>query len=169
MKQVLLIMLALLLAVAHQAYAQRRLVVADMETLIPIAGANVISRDGTSTTDSLGYVSISDSCRTLTFSHVNYESRLINVDEVRDTVFLISKLLNIGEVVVLGRGKREEIPEALKKQLRFEKTDAQLAAADPSRGTNLLELFGYIIPKSWRKGYRKEQRRKQLQKILEDY
>ena len=27
------------------------------------------------------------------FSHVNYESRIINLEEVRDTVFLISKLL----------------------------------------------------------------------------
>ena len=168
MKNVQLIVLALLLAIAHQAYAQRRLVVADMETLIPIAGANVTSRDGTSTTDSLGYVSISDSCRTLTFSHVNYENRIINVEEVRDTVFLISKLLNIGEVIVLGHGQREEISETLKKQLRMDRTEAELAAASPS-GVNLLPLLAKIIPKKWRPGYRKEQRRKQLQKILEEY
>ena len=93
-------LLLLIIAVATQAFAQRRLVVVDVETLIPVVGANVVSKDGTTTTDSLGYFSVSDSCRSLAFSHVNYEPRMINLTEVRDTVYLISKLLNVREVVV---------------------------------------------------------------------
>ena len=85
--------LLLLIAGTLQGFAQRRLVVVDVETLIPVVGANVISKDGNCTTDSLGYFSVSDSCKTLSFSHVNYESRLVNLNEVRDTVFMISKLL----------------------------------------------------------------------------
>ena len=148
--------LLLLIAGTLQGFAQRRLVVVDVETLIPVVGANVISKDGNCTTDSLGYFSVSDSCKTLSFSHVNYESRLVNLNEVRDTVFMISKLLNIKEVVVFGHGERKELPEALKKP-----------AIDPSSG-NLLSLFAYLIPKKWRKNS-KEARRKRLKQILDNY
>jgi hypothetical protein len=167
MKQMRLLLL-LLLAGALQGLAQRRLVVVDVETLMPVVGANVISKDGNLTTDSLGFFSVSDSCKTLSFSHVNYESRLVNLKEVRDTVFLISKLLNIKEVVVFGHGKYDELPEALKRQMKIDKKEAQLAAIDPSSGGNLLALIGNIIPKKWRKNS-KEERRKRLQKIIEEY
>ena len=159
--------LLLLMAGSIQGFAQRRLVVVDVETMIPVVGANVISKDGNCTTDSLGYFSVSDSCKTLSFSHVNYESRLVNLNEVRDTVFLISKLLNIKEVVVFGHGQRRELPDALKKQLEVDKKDAQLAAIDPS-SDNLLSLLAYLIPKKWRKNS-KEARRKRLKQILENY
>jgi len=36
--------------------AQRRLVVVDMDLLVPVAGANVVSRQGVQTTDSMGVV-----------------------------------------------------------------------------------------------------------------
>ena len=52
--------LLLLMVVAIQGFAQRRLVVVDVETMIPVVGANVISKDGNCTTDSLGYFSVSD-------------------------------------------------------------------------------------------------------------
>ena len=159
--------LLLLIAGSLQGFAQRRLVVVDVETMIPVVGANVISKDGNCTTDSLGYFSVSDSCKTLSFSHVNYESRLVNLNEVSDTIFLISKLLNIKEVLVFGHGERKELPDALKKQLEVDKKDAQLAAIDPSSG-NLLSLFAYLIPKKWRKNT-KEARRKRLKQILENY
>lgn len=168
MKMMRHMFLLLFMAVVTQAFAQRRLVVVDVETLIPVAGANVVSKDGNTTTDSLGYVSVSDSCRSLAFSHVNYEPRMINLTEVRDTVFLISKLLNIREVVVFGHGPHDVLPEALKKQLRMSKTEAQLAAADPSSGGNLLALLGRLLPKKWRTS-KKERRLKQWKQILDDY
>ena len=146
---------------------QRRLVVVDVETLIPVAGANVVSKDGNTTTDSLGYFSVSDSCRSLAFSHVNYEPRMINLTEVRDTVYLISKLLNVREVVVFGHGPHDVLPEALKKQLKINKTEAELAAANPG-GANLLPLLARLMPKKWRKN-KKEERMKRLRQILEDY
>lgn len=161
-------LLLFLVAAVTQAFAQRRLVVVDVETLIPVTGANVVSSGGNTTTDSLGYFSVSDSCRTLAFSHVNYEPRIINLNEVRDTVFLISKLLNIREVVVFGHGPHDVLPDALKKQLKISKTEAQLAAADPSSGGNLLALVGKLIPKKWRRN-KKSERLKRLQRILDDY
>ena len=160
-------LLLLFLAAVTQAFAQRRLVVVDIETLIPVAGANVVSKDGNTTTDSLGYFSVSDSCRSLAFSHVNYEPRMINLTEVRDTVFLISKLLNVREVVVFGHGPHDVLPEALKRQLKINKTEAQLAVADPS-SVNLLPLLARLVPKKWRKN-KKEEKKKRLRQILDDY
>ena len=156
-----------LMAVATQVFSQRKLVVVDVETLIPVVGANVVSKDGNTTTDSLGYFSVSDSCRSLAFSHVNYEPRLINLNEVRDTVYLISKLLNVREVVVFGHGPHDVLPEALKKQLKINKTEAELAAADPN-AVNLLPLLARLVPKKWRKN-KKEERLKRLKQILDDY
>lgn len=161
------LLLLLITAVVSQAFAQRRLVVADVETLVPVIGANVVSADGNTTTDSLGYFSVSDSCRSLAFSHVNYEPRMINLTEVRDTVYLISKLLNVREVVVFGHGPHDVLPEALKKQLKINKTEAELAAANPG-GANLLPLLARLIPKKWRKN-KKEERMKRLRQILDEY
>lgn len=161
------LILLMLIGGMLQGFAQRRLVVVDVETLQPVVGANVISKDGSATTDSLGYVSVNDSCKSLSFSHVNYESRLVNLKELNDTVFLISKLLNIKEVVVFGHGQRNELPEALKRQLEIDKKEAQLAAINPSSG-NLLALLSYIIPKKWRKS-KKEKQRQRLKMILDEY
>ncbi len=161
------LLLLLITAVLSQAFAQRRLVVVDVETLVPVIGANVVSADGNTTTDSLGYFSVSDSCRSLAFSHVNYEPRMINLTEVRDTVYLISKLLNVREVVVFGHGPHDVLPEALKKQLKINKTEAELAAANPG-SANLLPLLARLIPKKWRKN-KKEERMKRLRQILDEY
>lgn len=154
------------------ATAQRRLAVIDVETLMPINGANVASSSATVQTDSMGYVTVQDSCRTLVFSHVNYESRIINIDEVRDTVFLISKLLNVREVVVFGKGKNRDELKALNNSLRLDPVEAQLIAADPNSGVNVLALINYLIPKKWKEKWKKHTkagRRERLMQILRDY
>ena len=153
--------------------AQRKLTVVDVETLAPIAQANVVSNRQTVQTDSLGRVFVPDSCRSLLFSHVNYESRIINLEEIRDTVFLISKLLNVKEVVVFGNGKpRDDELKDLNSSLRLSKEELQALASDPSSGVNVLALINYLIPKKWKEKWKKntkEGRRERLKKILQDY
>ena len=151
-----------------QLSAQRQLRVVDVETLMPVAGANVVTKERSAQTDSMGCITVSDSCRTLVFSHVNYESRMLNLEEVKDTVFLISKLLNLKEVVVFGHDKREDKMKDLKSQLGLSKTDAQLIAASSSQGMNLFGLIGKLIPKKWRKS-KKESRRERLKRVIEEY
>jgi hypothetical protein len=87
---------------------------------------------------------------------------------VRDTVFLISKLLNVKEVVVFGQAPYEEKYKDLKKRMMPSKTDLQLAGAQPGDGINLLGLVGYLIPEKWKKS-RKEKRKERLKHILDDY
>ena len=148
--------------------APRQLRVVDVETLVPVADANVVSMGRTAQTDSLGCITVSDSCRTLLFSHVNYESRMLNLEEVKDTVFLISKLLNLKEVVVFGQKKREDKLKDLKSQLRLNPIDAQLIAASSNQGMNLFGLIGKLIPKKWRQS-KKAARRERLKQIIEEY
>ena len=171
MKKKLLFLLLLLAgtmpSLAQQAES-RRLVVVDIETLIPIGGVNVVSKDKTQTTDSAGYVSIPDSCKSLSFSHVNYESRLINLKEVRDTVFLISKLLNLKEVIVFGKGKKRDYSE-LQRRLGLDKVEAQLISGG-KHGMDLISVFNTLfVPKKWRKSYRRKQYMKRLKERLDNY
>lgn len=158
----------LLLTGSMASVAQRRLVVADLESDLPLAQVSVQGKEFVAQTDSTGCVEVSDSVRTLLFSHVNYESRIVNLDEVRDTVFLVSKYLSVKEVVVFGKGRMpdDELKD-LKKQLRLNRTEAQLAAADPGKAFSL--PLGKLIPKKWRKSYRAEQRRKRHQELLDSY
>ena len=148
--------------------AQRQLRVVDVETLFPVAGANVVSKNRTAQTDSMGCITVSDTCKTLVFSHVNYESRMLNLEEVRDTVFLISKLLNLKEVVVFGQKKRDDKLKDLKNQLGLSPLDAQLIGASTNSGMNLFGLIGKLIPNKWRKS-KKESRRERLKRIIEEY
>ncbi|UKK53507.1 hypothetical protein [Prevotella sp. E2-28] len=167
-----LLFLTLMVLCSTGLSAQRQLTVVDVETLVPVIGANVVGKYGSYVTDSLGMVSVSDSSMTLTFSHVNYDGRIINLSEVRDTVFLISKLLNLKEVVVFGvnKSKRPDFSE-LNNGLKLNKVEAQLAAADLSKGTSidLGKVVNFILPKKWRPGYKKAQRKKRLKEILDDY
>ena len=171
------LLLLLLAVISLEGFSQRHLVVVDVDTMVPVVGANVVSHDGTSVTDSLGHVLVSDSCQSLSFTHVNYESRIINVTELRrDTVFMISKLLNIKEVVVFGNGPKEELSFNIKEDLKRKAIDAQLAAANPNSGIQVFEILKMLIPKKWLASIRKslhknskEERLKRLQKVLDEY
>jgi hypothetical protein len=147
---------------------QRQLTVVDVETLVPVAGANVVCKNLTLTTDSMGIVNVPKSSKSLAFSHVNYESRIINSKEVRDTVYMISKLLNLKEVVVFGKGKKRDFSE-LQKRLGIDKVEAQLLSGG-KRGMDLISTFNRLfVPKKWRKSWRKKQRMKKLQETLDEY
>lgn len=154
------------------AFSQKRLVVADVETLLPVEGVNVQGRGQVVITDSAGYFIVPDSSRTLLFSHVNYESRIVNLDDVTaDTVFIISKLLNLKEVVVFGKGKLDDDQlRELNKSLRMARSEVQLLAADPSKPASVpLGLLSKLLPKKWRSSYKKAQLKKRHEDILRAY
>ena len=89
---------------------------------------------------------------------------------------MISKLLNIKEVVVFGKGPLEELPFDMKEELKRKTIDAQLAAANPNSGIQVFEILKMLIPKKWLASIRKslkknskEERLKRLQKVLDEY
>ena len=134
-----------LLVMSMVVCAQRRMVVCDIETLSPISQVSV---------------------RSLVFTHVNYESRLLNVDEVRDTVFLVSHEMSMSEVVVFGKGKDDGLRDRINKMLVLDKTEAQLLGSDPSQGGNLFGLIGKLLPKH---RSRAEKRKQKAREIIENY
>lgn len=159
-----LLLTNLLVALCVALHAQRRLTVVDVETRVPIRGVNVTSRtQRADTTDWQGVIVVPDTCRTLSFSHVKYESRILNLSEVKDTVFLISKLMGLNEVVVIGKGKDEDKLKELKRQLILDPKEAQLIAADPSQGFDVLGLIQSIFKK------RKERKQERYRRMLEEY
>jgi hypothetical protein len=159
-----LLLTSLLVASGVALHAQRRLTVVDVETRVPIRGVNVTSRtQRADTTDWQGVIIVPDTCRTLSFSHVKYESRILNLSEVKDTVFLISKLMGLNEVVVIGKGKDEDKLKELKRQLILDPKEAQLIAADPSQGFDVLGLIQSIFKK------RKERKQERYRRMLEEY
>ena len=159
-----LLLTSLLVALCVALHAQRRLTVVDVETRVPIRGVNVTSRtQRADTTDWQGVIIVPDTCRTLSFSHVKYESRILNLSEVKDTVFLISKLMGLNEVVVIGKGKDEDKLKELKRQLILDPKEAQLIAADPSQGFDVLGLIQSIFKK------RKDRKQERYRRMLEEY
>ena len=145
-------------------FAQKRFVVVDVETRVPIRGVNVTSSAQlTDTTNWQGFVTSPDTCRTLSLTHVKYESRILNVEEVKDTIFLISKLMGLPEVTVFGKGKGEDALKELKQHTLLDKTEAQLLAANPSAGFNILGLLQKLFKR------KKENKKERLRKIIEDY
>lgn len=163
---VLLIFLVLLSA---SVAAQRRLVVCDVETFESISSVSVQSSAGVFVSDSLGYFSVPDTCKSLLLSHLNYESRMLNVGEVRDTVFLVSKDLGMREVVVFGKGKDDGLADRINKMVALNKTDAQLLAIDPANGGNLFSLIGKAIGKLISRKSSKAKRKEKAREILENY
>ena len=146
------------------AFAQKRFVVVDVETRVPIRGVNVQSSTQLAdTTDWQGLITVPDTCRTLSLTHVKYESRILNVEEVKDTIFLISKLMGLPEVTVFGKGNGEDPLNELKKRMRMNKTELELAAADPSAGFNILPLISKLFKR------RKLSRKEKFRKMLEEY
>ncbi|MBR1484181.1 MAG: hypothetical protein IJ612_00615 [Prevotella sp.] len=147
--------------------AQKRLVAIDADYHFPVAGASVTTNGGVSVTDSLGRFEVPIGTDLLFITHLNYENRLVKLSEVRDTVFLISNSLNLNEVTVFGVGTDDKMAK-LNKQLRLQQQEAQLLNANPNQGLNLLALFKALIPRKWLRNTKAE-RRKQLEKLLEEY
>ena len=167
MKNVRVRLLLLSLLCCLGCLGQRRLAVVDFETLLPVGGANALGRGFAGQADSLGFITVPDSCRSLLFSHVNYEERLVNLKEVSDTVFLLSKLLNLKEVVVFGKTPQMKDYSELQSHMRLSRTELQMASIQSPEG-NLFGLMKYLIPKKWRKSP-KQKRKERLKRTLEQY
>ena len=159
----------LLLASTLATMAQQQFVVADVETMQPIAGVSIQGSGPVLTTDSTGHFLMTDSCHTLIVSHLNYESRIIDIRTVHtDTLFLISKLHSTDEVFVFGQRPYDDprVSE-LNRRLRIDPKELQMQQAQPNG--NLLGLIKYLIPKKWRKGGHKRQRAQHHDEVLREY
>ena len=94
-------MVLILLLVGFSMKAQRRILLLDSDTNMPISGVSVSTDEGeTVTSDGKGFVTLSIPFDTVRFSHLKYSSEMLKKEEVRDTVYLIPTVHMLPEVTV---------------------------------------------------------------------
>jgi heterodisulfide reductase subunit A-like polyferredoxin len=102
------------LLTALYASAQRKIVVVDMETHIPIAGVSVKTDSAHAVmTDINGIANIAERFDSISFNHMKYLSDKVTFEEMKDTMYLVPKNLMLPDVVVTG--VNPDLKKAMKK------------------------------------------------------
>ncbi len=142
--------------------AQRRHVVADMDTHRPIAGAVVAADNGMrASTDATGRFSMAMPFTSATVSHRHYMQRRVGKAELAaDTIWLIPQEVVLSEVVVTTPGRQFDSRAALRS------VRENAALPDPSKGFNMLGIIQKLIPS---KAQKRSARVAKLKKVLENY
>lgn len=94
--------------------AQRKIVVVDMETHLPVADVSVKTDSARAVmTDRNGVASISERFDSISFSHMRYLSDKVTFEEMKDTMYLVPKNLMLPDVVITG--VNPDLKKAMKK------------------------------------------------------
>ena len=94
--------------------AQRKIVVVDMETHLPVADVSVKTDSARAVmTDRNGYANIPEQFDSISFSHMRYLSDKVTFEEMKDTMYLVPKNLMLPDVVVTG--VNPDLKKAMKK------------------------------------------------------
>jgi heterodisulfide reductase subunit A-like polyferredoxin len=102
------------LLTALYASAQRKIVVVDMETHIPIAGVSIKTDSAHAVmTDINGIANIAERFDSISFNHMKYLSDKVTFEEMKDTMYLVPKNLMLPDVVVTG--VNPDLKKAMKK------------------------------------------------------
>ena len=97
------VLTALLLIVTTVAMAQKRILVLDMDTRMPVKDVTVKTNKGPAVvTDYTGRATLQMPYDSISFTHIKYESEHLTVAELTDTMLLLPKEHFLGEVKVLG-------------------------------------------------------------------
>ena len=112
MQRVVLISTFIILALSS--YAQRKIVVVDLETHLPVEGVTVKADSFPSvTTNRYGVAYIEQHIDSISFRHMRYLPDKITIEEMKDTMYMVPKNLVLPDVVVTGINP--ELKKAMKK------------------------------------------------------
>ena len=153
--------LALVLDICTESVcAQHHIVVADMDTRLPLTGAIVSTDAGERVVSNhLGRVSLERACRSATVSAKNYMQRRVGVaDMARDTILLIPQEVVLDNVDVTA----PKLGFDMQKALRSVKENAKLNE-QAQKGFDMLGVFSLMFPS------KKKSRAEKIKKILERY
>ena len=93
--------LVVLLLIVVTVRAQRKVLLLDSDTNMPIAGVSVKTDEGESvTSDGRGIATLTMPFDTVRFSHLKYNPEMLKKSEVRDTIYLIPTVHLLPEVTV---------------------------------------------------------------------
>lgn len=159
MKQGFIIILATLWAVCAQ--AQRRIVVIDMDTDLPVSGVSVkVDKERSVTTDHMGRVSVPVVFDSISFRHVRYEPERIALAEVPDTMYMLPVEHMLPEVNVSAAS-----PELLAMFKGWAMAGAAIGAAEAPRGVVTFD-FASVLD---RRGRRDKKHLERAKKILKEW
>ncbi len=143
---------------AVECEAQTNGIVFDAESRRPVQGVKIyINPRGMVLTDRNGRFHIPQKCNSVTMTHLNYVSRSLNSEELKDTIWLLPRLHRLDEVVITAKGPKVgfNIDETVRKN------SMQGAAKAPSGlGFDFFSLF---------KKHKSKKKQKRIDKILKDY
>lgn len=164
-----LFFISLLLFVTMAVSAQRKMVVVDAETKVPVRDVNVYTPEGLDTLTAWdGTFAVPDSFSRLNFRHPHFEQRYILNSELRgDTVWLLPVSNALGEVVIWGHRRfRDRMADILKPSPQQIERDKLPQVIPP--GPNVLALAGWLFDITvGKKMARRAQRKKALKKVRE--
>ena len=162
MKQYLIIWLLLW---GSEVFAQRKLVVASLESKAPQRDIKVRVDNGDEiVTPWNGEIEVPDSFKRITLSHPKFQHRYVLHDELKnDTIYLIPTLHAIDEVVVYGTDRSKQMmANIMRPAIPKEVPLPQVVPAGP----NVLAMLAWLFEKTVAPTLEAKQRRKRALKVV---
>ena len=152
--------------------AQRRLVVASLESKAPQRDIKVRIDNGNEfLTPWNGEIEVPDSFMRISFSHPKFQHRYVLHDELRnDTIFLIPALHAVDEVVVFGKDRRKELMANIFRPVTpKEKPLPQVVAAGPNVLAMLAWLYSVTVGPKIEARHKRKQALKKVRAQEQEY
>ena len=160
-----LYLIVLFLLWAAGLIAQRRLVVASLESKAPQRDVNVRVDNGPEiVTPWHGQIEVPDSFKRITLSHPRFQHRYVLHNELHsDTIFLIPALHAVDEVVVLGKDRRKEMMANIFRPVTPKEAPLpQVVAAGPNVLAMLAWLYSVTVGPKLEDRHRRKQALKKV-------
>ena len=148
-----------------EVFAQRKLVVASLESKAPQRDIKVRVDNGDEiVTPWNGEIEVPDSFKRITLSHPKFQHRYVLHDELKnDTIYLIPTLHAIDEVVVYGTDRSKQMmANIMRPAIPKEVPLPQVVPAGP----NVLAMLGWLFEKTVAPKIEAKQRRKRALKVV---
>ena len=148
-----------------EVFAQRKMVVANLESKVPQRDIKVRIDNGEEfVTPWNGEFEVPDSFKRITLSHPRFQHRYVLRHEVRgDTIYLIPALHAIDEVVVYGKDRRKSMMAGIMRPaIPKEVPLPQVVPAGP----NVLAMLAWLFEKTVAPKIEAKQRRKRALKVV---
>lgn len=148
-----------------EVFAQRKLVVASLESKAPQRDIKVRVDNGDEVvTPWNGEIEVPDSFKRITLSHPKFQHRYVLYDELKnDTIYLIPTLHAIDEVVVYGTDRSKQMmANIMRPAVPKEVPLPQVVPAGP----NVLAILGWLFEKTVAPKIEAKQRRKRALKVV---
>ena len=157
----MLLLAITLLAAGKESYAQKSGIFIDLQTHLPVAEVQIRTNTGYARlSDKAGRFSLAIPFSSITVTHAHYVMRVLNKEEMKDTIYLLPKSININEVTIIGRKPKVSFSlNALGGE-----TDPRIGPVRPPSGMNFLGWLSVF-----EKGHVSKKEREKRRKAIENY